>query len=360
MAGDSDQERTEEATPRKRDDARNEGRIARSPELNAAAGLLGAALALNALGPGLAARLGEIMRSGLALAGAGPLDRESLTVLLQGLGWKVMAASSALLLALVFAAGAMAAIQARGVLTLTPLEPKLERINPLPNLKRFFGVQPWVDLLKSLLKLVIVAATIWHSLGSAWTDSLGLSQSTPMALGDVVRSYGVRLLMSAGLCYLAFAAADYLYQHWQHEKELRMSKQEVKEEAKQSEGDPMMKARMRAFGRSLARRQMFREVPNADVVVTNPTHIAVALRYDPDLADAPVVIAMGERKIAQRIKEIAREAGVPTVENRPLARALLASAHVGMAIPPELYLAVAEVLAWVIGKRGRLRGGITA
>ncbi len=139
-----------------------------------------------------------------------------------------------------------------------------------------------------------------------------------------------------------------------------MSKQEVKDEAKQNEGDPMMKARIRAVGRSLARRQMFREVPKADVVITNPTHIAVALKYDPDSFDAPLVIAMGERKIAQRIKEIAKESGVPMVENRPLARALLASARVGTPIPPELYLAVAEVLAWVIGKRGRLGGGIVA
>jgi flagellar biosynthetic protein FlhB len=360
MAGDSDQERTEEATPRKRDDARNEGRIPRSNELNAAVGLLGAALALNALGPALGSRLGEVMHSGLLLAGAGPLDGASVTGFLQGLGWKMMTAVSAILLALGVSAGGMAALQARGVLTMVPLEPKFERINPLSNAKRFFGVQPWVELVKSLTKLGIVTATIWHSLGTAWTDSLGLVQSSPIELGEVVRSYGVRLLMTAGLCYLAFAGADYLYQLWTHEKELRMSKQEVKEEAKQNEGDPMMKARMRAVGRSLARRQMFREVPRADVVITNPTHIAVALRYDPDSFDAPLVIAMGERKIAQRIKEIARESGVPMVENRPLARALLASARVGTPIPPELYLAVAEVLAWVIGKRGRLGGGIVA
>jgi flagellar biosynthetic protein FlhB len=360
MADGSDLERTEEATPRKREDARKEGRIPRSSELNAAAGLLGAALALNALGPALGSRLGETMHSGLLLAGAGPLDREAMTTFLQGLGWKMLAAVSAILLALGLSAGGMAAIQARGLLTSVPLEPKFERINPLPNLKRFFGVQPWIELLKSLAKLGIVTITIWHSLGSAWSDSLGLVQSSPSQLGEVVRSYGVRLLMTAGLCYLAFAAADYGYQLWRHEKELRMSKQEVKDEAKQNEGDPMMKARIRAVGRSLARRQMFREVPKADVVITNPTHIAVALKYDPDSFDAPLVIAMGERKIAQRIKEIARESGVPMVENRPLARALLASARIGTPIPPELYLAVAEVLAWVIGKRGRLGGGIVA
>ena len=131
-----------------------------------------------------------------------------------------------------------------------------------------------------------------------------------------------------------------------------MTKQEVKQEAKQNEGDPLVKARMRSMGRALARKQMMKEVPNADVVVTNPTHIAVALKYDPTTGEAPVVLAMGQRKVAERIKAIAAEAGVPMVENRPLARAMLASCRVGIPIPAELYIAVAEVLAFVIRQRG--------
>jgi flagellar biosynthetic protein FlhB len=356
MAESSEQERTEAATPKRREDARDEGRIPKSQELNAAVVLLGSALVMNAFGPSLAARLAETMQSALFLAGDLSMDRGSVIALLRGLGWRMMAATSAVLLSLGLLAGGMAALQARGVLTAQPLEPKLERINPLANAKRFFGLQPWVDLLKQLLKLGIVGVAVWKALGSAWEDSLGLSQTSPFELGSVVRVYGVKLLTTAGLCYLGFAMADYAYQLWQHEKSLRMTKQEIKEESRQNEGDPLVKAQRRAFGRSLARRQMFQDVPRATVVVTNPTHIAVALKYDPTLADAPVVLAMGQRKIAQRIKEIAREAGVPMVENRPLARALLASAQVGVPIPPELYLAVAEVLAWVISQRGRLRG----
>lgn len=356
MAEEAGQERTEAATARRREDARKEGRIPKSPELNVAVLLLGSAVVLNTLGPALAARLAETMQSALFLAGTASLDRGSTITLVRGIGWRIFAGVSATLLSLGLLAGGMAAVQARGVLTTQPLEPKFERINPLANARRFFGPQPWVELLKQLVKLTIVGLAVWKALGSAWQDSLGLAQTSPFELGSVVRTYGVKLLTTAGLCYLAFAAADYAYQLWRHEKSLRMSKQEVKEESKQNEGDPMVKAQRRAFGRSIARRQMFQDVPKATVVVTNPTHIAVALKYDPALADAPVVLAMGQRKIALRIKEIAREAGVPMIENRPLARALLASARVGVPIPPELYLAVAEVLAWVISQRGRLRG----
>jgi flagellar biosynthetic protein FlhB len=354
-AGDSDQERTEAATPRRREDAKKEGRVPRSQELTTAAVLLGSALALNALGPALARWLLEAMRGMLILSGSAVLNGTSVAALLRALGWKTLVALSALTLAIVAAGGGVAAIQARGVLTWQPLQPKFERVNPVSNAKRILGIQGWADLLKSLLKLGIVGVIVWKTLHAAWGDSIGLAATTPFDLAVVLRAYVVKLLMTAGLCYLVFAGADYGYQVWTHEKQLRMTKQEVKEEAKQNEGDPMVKAQRRAFGRQMARRQMFKEVPRADVVVTNPTHIAVALKYDPALADAPVVVAMGQRKVAERIKAIAREHGVPTLENRPLARALLASARVGTAIPPELYMAVAEGLAWVISQRGRLR-----
>ncbi|HET7321056.1 MAG TPA: flagellar biosynthesis protein FlhB [Longimicrobiaceae bacterium] len=352
---DNDQEKTESATPRKREDAREEGKIPKSVELTTAMVLLGAGLAFHALGPAVGRVLAATMRSMLMLAGSGAMEGTAVIGLLQGMGWKLMAGTSALLLAVAGIASGTAAVQARGVLTMQPLQPKLERLNPLPQLKNFLSVQPWVELLKSLLKLLIVGVVVWKVLSASWADSIGLAQTDPLQLMELARTYVVKLLLTAGGCYLAFASADYAYQVWSHEKRLRMSKQEVKDESKQNEGDPMLKARIRAVGRSRARRQMFKDVPHADVVITNPTHIAVALKYDPALSDAPVVLAMGQRKVAERIKQIAREHDVPTVENRPLARALLASARVGTAIPPELYMAVAEVLAWVIGQRGRLR-----
>ena len=245
----------------------------------------------------------------------------------------------------------VAGVQARGVLTTKPLGPNWQRMDPMANAKRMLGTQPLAELAKSLLKLGIVGIAVWMSLRTAWPDLVSLVQQSPLGLLDVIRRYAGRLLMTAGLSYLVLAALDYAYQLWQHEKQLRMSHEEIKQESKESEGDPMVKARMRSMGRQLARRQMFREVPSATVVITNPTHIAVALRYNPFEADAPVVVAIGQRKVAERIKKVAREAGVPMVENKPLARALLASARVGSTIPVELYVAVAEVLAFVFQSR---------
>lgn len=344
-------DRTEEATPHRRQEAREKGQIPRSPELNAAVMLLGSALVLNALGPALGATLLATFQSGIVVAGAGPLDGESAVALVRGLGWKLLAALATFTAAVSAVGLAISAAQGRGILSTQPLMPNWERINPLANAKRMFGLQPWVELVKQLLKLGLVGLACYLALRDAWDEAVMLSLTSPFGMLALVRRYAVKLLMTAGFSYLALALLDYLYQVWQHEKGLRMTKEEVKQEHKQNEGDPLVKARMRAMGRALARRQMFQDVPKADVVITNPTHIAVALKYDPKQADAPIVLAMGQRKIAQRIKAIAAEANVPMVENRPLARALLASARVGSAIPAELYIAVAEVLAFVIRER---------
>jgi flagellar biosynthesis protein FlhB len=351
MSEASMQERTEEATPKRREDAREKGQIPRSVELNAAMMLLGSALVINALGPALGGTLLSTFQYGIIVAGSGPLDGESAVGLVRGMGWKVLAALTTFVCAMGGVTLAISAAQARGVLATKALEPQWDRMNPLTNLQRMLGAQPWIDLVKSLAKLGIVAFAVHASLKSAWSDAMMLSLTSPFGMLDLVRRYSVKLLMTAGLAYLALAVLDYLYQMWQHDKSLRMTKEEVKLEHKQNEGDPLIKARMRAMGRAMARRQMFQDVPKADVVITNPTHIAVALKYDPQKSDAPVVLAMGQRKIAQRIKALAAESGVPMIENRPLARALLGSARVGESIPAELYVAVAEVLAFVIRER---------
>jgi flagellar biosynthetic protein FlhB len=170
-----------------------------------------------------------------------------------------------------------------------------------------------------------------------------------------MQEQAVRLLLGAGLAYLLLALADYAYQIWRHEKNLKMSKEEIKRELKDSEGDQILKIRRRTMARSMARRRMLLSVSDADVVVTNPTHIAVALKYDPELAPAPMVLAMGARKVAEQIKRVALEHEVPVVENRTLARALYKTAKVGLPIPVELYVAVAEILAWVIKQREAMR-----
>jgi flagellar biosynthetic protein FlhB len=199
----------------------------------------------------------------------------------------------------------------------------------------------------------VVAVAVWTAGRGALRDLPFLNQQSGGALAAVVADYAARLLLAAGLAYLLLAAVDYAFQIWQHEKQLKMSKEEVKRETKESEGDPFLKARRKGIARSLARRRMMLAVSEADVVVTNPTHVAVALKYDPSVSIAPIVLALGERKVAQRIKELARKHGVPTVENKPVARALLATATVGEAIPVEMYVAVAEILAFVYRTHGR-------
>lgn len=344
-------DRTEEATPKKRLDARNDGNIPRSTELNTAFLLLGSAIVIKAAGPTLGGAVLSSFHHGMVVMSASSLDGPTMINLVQVMGWKVLAGLSVFVCSLAGVGLAISGVQARGVISSKPIEPKWERINALPNAKRMLGTQPWSELVKSILKLVIVGLAVYASINAAWDQSILLSQQAPMAMLALVRRYAVKILMTAGLAYLVLAALDYGYQIWQHGKNLRMTKEEVKQEHKQAEGDPLVKARMRAMGRALARKQMMGEVPNADVVITNPTHIAVALRYDPTTSEAPVVLAMGQRKVAQRIKAIAAESGVPMIENRPLARALLASSRVGVPIPAELYVAVAEVLAFVIRRR---------
>jgi flagellar biosynthesis protein FlhB len=351
-----DQERTEEATPKRREDARNDGQIPRSQELTMAMVLLGSALLINMAGPMLAGRMLSVFGFGLASIASAPLDANGSISLLRELGWQALGTIAIWGCSLAGIALFIAGVQGRGVFTTKPLEPKLDRLNPGTNAKRIGGMQSWAELVKSLFKLLIVTVAVRGAIIAAWPDTMSLTQKGPTSFLHVVRQYSVKLLMTAGLCYLGLALFDYIYQVWQHERQMRMSREEIKQEMRQSEGDPHVKQRMRAMGRAFARRQMFRDVPKADVVITNPTHYAVALRYDPLVAPAPIVIAMGQRKVAERIKQIAKESGVPMIENKPIARALVAKARVGSMIPSELYLAVAEILAFVIRRR-ILRGG---
>jgi flagellar biosynthetic protein FlhB len=233
-----------------------------------------------------------------------------------------------------------------------PLSFKLSHINPVAGLGRIVSIDAVVNVLKALLKLVIIAFVAWKVFSGAWLEILSTSGASVPALLGVTRDLMVRFTLTVGLAFLAIALFDYGYQVWQFEKNLRMSKQDVTQENRETEGDPAVKGRIRQLQRTMARKRMLTKVATADVIVTNPTHIAVALKYDPLVSPAPVVLAMGERLLAKRIKEIALRAGVPVIENKPLARALFATAKVGTPIPPALYVAVAEVIAFVFRRKG--------
>lgn len=246
-------------------------------------------------------------------------------------------------------------LQTGGLVTAKPLEPQLDRLNPLRTLQRLFSLRSLVELVKVVLKLGAVTVVVWGVLRSTLVHLPPIAPSPEGLIGWIGSSlYDVGL--RGALVLTMIGAFDYLYQWFDYERSLRMTKQELKEDLRETEGDPLVRARQRRRQRELARARMLRDVARATVVVTNPVHLAVALRYAPREAPAPVVVAKGARRMAERIREIADRHRVPVVENAPLAQALYRSVPVGRMIPPALYYAVAEVLALLY--RTRRLGGV--
>jgi flagellar biosynthetic protein FlhB len=353
------EERTESPTPRRREQARSEGRVAKSAELGAAAGLLGGALMLATLGgTALAVFSREVLVASAGVLGHGPMTALSAVSMLR------VTALQFTLAVLPFALAVMGTVvlthlaQTRGAVSWKPLEPKLSNLSPVKGIRRMFSPEAAFNLAKQTVKLAVLGFATWLVIAGGWPELVSLAHVAPATLAGVLTSLALRLAVITGLAFLAVSLIDYGFQWLRTEKSLRMTRQEVMREHKETEGDPIMKGRIRAIARARARRRMLQQVPRADVVVVNPTRIAVALRYDADLAPAPIVVAMGERKVAERIREIANQAGVPIAENQPVARALLATATVGKPIPAALYIAVAEILAFVYRRRGVMPAGL--
>ena len=353
MADNDAGEKTEEPTGKRLQEAREEGQIAKSPELTTAAFLLGSTLTLTIAGPQLWRFLLDTMGSTLTHASDAANSGLGALALVQMVGFRTIAAICGVAVAMAAIAITIQLAQTGGIVTGKPMRPKFSRLNPLTNAANMYGKQSIIELIKSLLKLVIVSWAVYATLRDAWPDLQSLALQSPESLMLVTQKYSMSLLRNAGMMFLVLAGADYAWQRWQTHEKLKMTKQAVKEEHKSQEGDPQIKGRRRAIARERIRRQMFAAVPKADVVIVNPVHIAVAIKYDPSVAPAPYIVAIGQRKIAQRIKELAFGAGVPVIENKPLARALFASAKLGSMIPVEMYLAVAEVLAFVMKQRER-------
>lgn len=346
-------EKTEDATDKKRTDARIEGQIAKSPEFMTAAFLLATTLTLTVAGPPLWHFLLDAMGESLMNAGDHARFGTAAVASLQGLSWRTLAALSGVLAASVVIAVTVNLAQVGPLFTTKTMAPKFSRINPLEGVKKIFSARSLVELVKQLGKMGIVALVVWMTMRRALPELETLAMLEPTALMSTVGRFTLALLRNAGMMFLVLALMDFGYQRWQHAEDLKMTKQEVKDEHKSAEGDGNIKSRRRSIARERLRRQMFTDVPSADVVIVNPTHIAIALKYDTDLAPAPFVIALGQRKIAEKIKAIAFASGVPVIENKPLARALIKAARVGSMIPVDFYLAVAEVLAFVLRQRQR-------
>ncbi len=349
------EDKTEAPTPRRREEAREEGQVARSMELGSAMVLVTALLLIKAFGPSMVGCLKGITIDSLTYFPSRDFTINGVTGYLARLLLQTGTAVAPLLIGVAVVGFLSSALQVGLVFSPKALQFKAERINPLTGIARMFSAKAGVELLKSIAKILIVGYIVFSFLRAKHADIQSLVGGDYLTSCTVIGGLTWALLMRSALCLFVIAALDYIFQKSQLEKQLRMTKQEVKEDYKRTEGDPLLRSRIRQKQREMSGQRMMLEVPKADVVVTNPTHYAVALKYDSGSSAAPIVVAKGQRLIAQRIKDIATEAHVPIVENVQLARALYASVEVGQEIPADLYQAVAEILAYVYKLSHRLQ-----
>ncbi|XJZ28513.1 flagellar biosynthesis protein FlhB [Bacillota bacterium Lsc_1132] len=347
-------EKTEKATPKKRQDARKKGQAAKSQDINTAVVLLAVFLFMLFSGSYLKKGIFSLFKSSfqdylLMDATEGNLQ----IIFLRTLKELALYLGPIMLVALV-AGVAANFFQVGFMFTSEAIQPKLEKINPISGFKRIFSMRAIVELLKSILKIGFVGIVTFAILWKRMDEILVLSQKPIGTALATLSSLTVQMGLYASGALLFLAVLDFLYQKYDFEKNIRMSKQDIKDEYKNSEGDPQIKSRIKQRQREMAMRRMMQEVPKADVVITNPTHYAVAIKYDEAKRDAPFVVAKGVDFTAQKIKLIAKENDVITVENRPLARALYSQTEIGDTIPEEFFKAVAEILAFVYRAKNKI------
>lgn len=347
-------EKTEEPTAKKQEDTRKQGQVAKSQELYNAVSLIAIFLVMRIYGKRLAQNFLNIFHwvyEALIPTVIRPVDGDITTKDIHIIITTIIVRYIVMLLPILLVSFALAFIvnlvQVKWKVSWEPMKPKFSKLNPISGFKRFFSVQKLVELAKAILKIAAVSMVCYSFL----RDKIGFvlimqdfSVNSAVALTvDTLTNLGLRI----GLVYLIVGFADYAYTRWKHHNDIKMTKQEVKDEMKDSEGNPEIKSKIRQKMMQASRARMMQAVPEADVVITNPTHYAVALKYDATVATAPIVLAKGQDYMAQKIKELAKENDVEIVENKPLARMLYANVEVDGLVPPELYQAVAEVLAFV-------------
>ena len=340
--------KTEKATPKKRRDQRKEGNVLQSKDVASLVTFAGSFFALSIFLEGMIVSIAQFMIRFLGIAGTMTDTSNGNVVTLSSL-FAVTLAKSLLPFLLVCALLGIlgSGMQTRFLFATKNLKPKFSRLNPLEGFKKLFSMQNIVELVKSILKLIVLIVLTYSMLkadmaSTVKTMQLDIAKSVAFTF-SMLKTLIIRIVIA----FVAIAALDYLYQWWSFERKLRMSKQEVKEEYKQTEGNPEIKGRIKNLQQQRARMRMMQAVPDADVIIRNPTHFAVALKYDVDRNAAPVVLAKGQDELALRIIAVGEENKVPVVENRPLARALYAETEINGEIPQEHYGAVAEILVYI-------------
>jgi flagellar biosynthetic protein FlhB len=348
MAEDSFQEKTEPASDRKREEARRKGKVARSVELNSALVLLFGLMILYTGGTTLAAGMAEIARTAFIRSGSLTVNAENVHALVGGGVVRLGMLMAPVIFGIMVVGLASSYMQVGFVYSPEVLRPTFDKLNPLQGIRKILiSRRSAVELGKSLAKVCVVGLVAYWAIEDVIAESPTLVQSDPMAVMGYLGDAAYGLGMKAGLAFLVLAVADYFFQRYEHEHDLKMSKEEVKEETKSTEGDPAVKGRIRSIQRRIAYRRMMADVPKADVIVTNPTHLAVALKYDAEEMHAPTVVAKGADLVALKIREIATANNVPIVEDKPLAQTLFRSVEIGQEIPEKLFQAVAQLLAYI-------------
>ncbi|WP_282754184.1 flagellar biosynthesis protein FlhB [Desulfuromonas thiophila] len=355
MAEEQGQERSEQATAKRREDFRKKGQVAQSREVNTALLLSASILLWFIYAEGFWHQLAWLVRHFFELAGTFDLTNENTVEMLLFIALRCGLLLFPLLLMVLVVGFFASFIQIGWLLTGKPLLPDFSKLDPIKGAARFVSKRSLVELLKSLIKVVLVGAVAYQTVFNAFDGALRLVDMEVLATLQYVGQVSLSVLLKSCGVMLLLALVDFLFVRWEMEEKMKMTKQEQKEEFKESEGDPHIKAKVRSLQQQMARRRMMAEVPKADVVITNPTHLSIALRYEEKKMDAPMVVAKGADELALRIREIAREHRVPLVENVAVARALY-QVEVGHVVPEQMFQAVAEILAYVYSLKRRPAG----
>lgn len=354
MAESSMQEKTEKATPRRREESRKKGQVARSMELNSVAILSIGTLSLLFFSSWIYDHIVAGFITNFALIPTVEITPISAQEIFRENGFRVLRAVMPVMVLVMFMGILVNFVQVGANLTFEPLVPKAEKFDLTKGIKKIFSKKTGVELIRDILKVAIIGTVAYLTIKSEIPHIFILADQGTGQILKFCAGVTLKIGLRISLALLVLAVLDFAFQKFEHEKNLRMTKQEVKEEFKEYEGDPQIKARVKRIQREMSRKRMLKEVEKADVVITNPVYIAVALKYDIEVDPSPIVVAKGSRLIAEKIKEIAKKFGVPIIENKPLARAIFEMTEIGMQIPAKLYRAVAEVLAYVYRQKDKI------
>jgi len=359
MAEQSFEEKTEQPTPRKRQELKEKGEVAKSKELPSVAVLLAALISLSLFGSYMYNHIQIIMKGAFSFPDIHNFEIPELLKFAQNIIGRFIILLSPLFAAIFITAILSNIMQVGFIVSGESITPKLSKIDPIKGFGRLFSKQSFMELIKSLLKLTIVGGIAFLTIKGEMKNFALLGEMEINSIFIYILKIFFKIFIRCSLAMIILVIIDYAFQKWEFENRIKMTKQEVKDEFKKSEGDPLIKSRIRSIQMEMARKRMMRNVPEADVVITNPTHLAIALKYDSSTMIAPKVVAKGSRKIAQKIKDVALEHEIPILENKVLARNLYPLVEVDQEIPPAFYQTVAEVLAYIYRLKSNYKHGVS-